>query len=107
MKYPPNYRNCLKLQEAAITGAARLSEDIEATSDIELRARASQSLASLCRAFDTLENRKRIIRMKPLPKSIDVKDMHKGRRRAEPSLESSFTEEAEPTQAAVAGGEAG
>jgi hypothetical protein len=29
-------------------------------------------LASLAKAFDTMEERKRILRMKPLPKAIDV-----------------------------------
>lgn len=38
-----------------------------------------KDLAALTRAWDDLENRKRILRMKPLPKSIDVTPKEKPR----------------------------
>lgn len=47
-----------------------MKEDVLAYDNPSLRARIGSSLAQLVRSFDTLEERKRILRGRPLPGSL-------------------------------------
>lgn len=60
----------LQLQSIAMEASALLSKDLLETKDKMLRTRQAASIASLVKAFDTLEDRKRILRGKPMPGSL-------------------------------------
>jgi len=59
MRWTPQYHSCCKLQNKILAMAD--AKDISPT-----------QMASLVTSYDRLEERKRILRMKPLPKAIDV-----------------------------------
>lgn len=52
--------------------AAKLKEDATQVEDPETRARVASGIAACYRAWCDLEERKRVLKMKPLPKSVDV-----------------------------------
>lgn len=60
----------LRLQQLAMQSAETLAQDLADTKDKELRAKQSQALSSIIKAFDTLEDRKRILNGKPMPGSL-------------------------------------
>ena len=63
-------RQVLQLQQATFDTALALKGDAIASGDANLRARIGSSLAQLARSWDTLEDRKRILRGRPLPGSF-------------------------------------
>jgi hypothetical protein len=63
-------RQVLQLQQAAFETVQLLKADAATAEDPELRARIGSSMAQLLRAWDIGENRKRILRGKPLPGSF-------------------------------------
>jgi hypothetical protein len=69
----PGYRNSLQqvllIQEVITEAVSGLRIDLK-TSNAETRARSSSALASLAKGWDCLEDRKRIIRGKPMPGSL-------------------------------------
>lgn len=62
-----SYRNCLEIQ--------RLLVD-------DIRQASPKERPALVKAFDTILERKRILRMKPLPKAVDVTQMPRRMRAA-------------------------
>jgi hypothetical protein len=64
MMYPPNYHKCLKLQEALYN-------------DVLNPETTPAARAQLARAWECLEERKRIIRKIPKPKDVDVSHLQK------------------------------
>ena len=63
-------RQVLQLQQAAFDTTLLLKEDVLGSQDATLRARIGSSIAQLVRSWDTLEDRKRILRGRPLPGSF-------------------------------------
>jgi hypothetical protein len=63
-------RQVLQLQQATFDTILLLKEDAVRSEDAALRARIGSSLAQLVRSFDTLEDRKRVLRNRPLPGSF-------------------------------------
>jgi hypothetical protein len=63
-------RQVLQLQQATYDTALALKEDVVRSEDVALRARTASSIAQLARSWDTLENRKRVLRGRPLPGSL-------------------------------------
>jgi hypothetical protein len=63
-------RQVLHLQQATYDTILLLKEDVVRPEDAALRARIGSSLAQLFRSFDTLEDRKRVLRNRPLPGSL-------------------------------------
>lgn len=68
-RWTPQYHSCCKLQNKILA----MTEDKKIT---------PTQMASLVTAYDKLEERKRILRMKPLPKAQDVAPREKPRPRA-------------------------
>lgn len=60
----------LELQALAMKTANTLSKDLQFTPDKELRTKQAQALAAVIRAYDTIEERKRILKGKPMPGSL-------------------------------------
>jgi hypothetical protein len=58
------------MQDVAHSTLQTLSNDLTETKDKALRAKLALGIASLCKAFDTLEDRKRILHGKPMPGSL-------------------------------------
>src|SRR3974390_1244835 len=63
-------RQVLDMQQAMYKTALLLEKDALECSDREERARVASALANLAKGWDALENRKRILRGKPLPGSL-------------------------------------
>jgi hypothetical protein len=63
-------RQLLHLQQATYDTIFSLREDVVQCEDANLRARLGSSIAQLARGWDTLEERKRILRGRPLPGSL-------------------------------------
>jgi hypothetical protein len=63
-------RNVLQLQDALAETMFLLGQDAAHSADASLRARIGSSIAQLARSWDTLENRKRVLRGRPLPGSF-------------------------------------
>jgi hypothetical protein len=63
-------RQVLQLQQATYDTTLALKEDVVRSEDVALRARTASSIAQLARSWDTLENRKRVLRGRPLPGSL-------------------------------------
>jgi hypothetical protein len=83
----PGRRNSLRqvvdLQERAYQVAVRLSEDcLKDGLDSERRAKSATAMGNLIKAWDSAEDRKRIIRGKPLPGSLRPSSEKKPRRAA-------------------------
>jgi hypothetical protein len=86
----PGRRNSLKqvidLQNAAYDCAMRLREDaLRDGLDSERRAKTATALGNLIKAWDSAEDRKRIIRGKPLPGSLRPSTEKKRSSRALPA----------------------
>lgn len=82
MRWSPNYHHACRMQDKILKmiGVDRLWH----IGDEELPSKGKKDLtpgqlATLVKAWDTLEERKRIIRMKPAPKAIDVTPKVKAR----------------------------
>lgn len=58
------------MQDVAHDALQTLGSDLKETKDKALRAKIAQSMSALCKAFDTLEDRKRILNGKPMPGSL-------------------------------------
>lgn len=58
------------MQDVAHSALTTLSQDLTDTKDKALRAKLALGISSLCKAFDTLEDRKRIMSGKPMPGSL-------------------------------------
>jgi hypothetical protein len=63
-------RQVLQLQQATFDTVLTLKEDVVRSEDVALRARTASSIARLARSWDTFENRKRVLRGRPLPDSL-------------------------------------
>jgi len=63
-------RQALHLQSLALKSAETLSADLQETKDKELRTKQAQALSAVIRAYDALEDRKRILSGKPMPGSL-------------------------------------
>ncbi len=61
------YAQASELQQKLADAVNRCHEDMTATQDRELRSRIGACLASMVRGWDILEERKRILRGRPLP----------------------------------------
>jgi hypothetical protein len=59
-----------QMQDVAHSTLQTLSQDLTETKDKALRAKLALGIASLCKAFDTLEDRKRILHGRPMPGSL-------------------------------------
>lgn len=59
-----------QMQDVAHSTLQTLSNDLNQTQDKALRAKLALGIASLCKAFDTLEDRKRILHGRPMPGSL-------------------------------------
>ena len=71
-RYQPNYYIACRLQERLLNTIGvepQTKKRIDPSLKTKLR---PGELASLVKSWDLLEDRKRVLRMKPLPKSIDV-----------------------------------
>jgi hypothetical protein len=85
MRNTPNYHTACKLQDKILdmAGVVRQSRwnksKIAAPEGIDLN---PAQLSALVGAWDRLEERKRILRMKPMPKPVDVTEHGASRRRA-------------------------
>lgn len=93
----------LRLQQLALQSAETLAQDLSETKDKELRAKQSQALSSIIKAFDTLEDRKRILNGKPMPGSLRPEAKPKKRPRSYGQLrvvEADNIAESMPTSAA-------
>lgn len=76
MRWTPNYHVACKLQDKilesiGITRKARGGRPQLLDVDKPMPMKPSD-LSSLIKAWDTLEDRKRVLRMKPLPRAVDV-----------------------------------
>jgi hypothetical protein len=71
-----------QMQDVAHSTLQTLSNDLTETKDKALRAKLALGIASLCKAFDTLEDRKRILHGKPMPGSLRPDAEPKKMRRA-------------------------
>lgn len=71
MRWTPNYHTACKLQDKILEtiGVARVRGKVMPAPGVPLK---PSDLSSLIKAWDTLEERKRVLRMKPAPKAIDV-----------------------------------
>ena len=81
MRYQPNYYLACRIQDK-ILNMMGVKPQNKNHHDPEAQIKLSAGeLASLTKAFDTLEERKRILRMKGLPKAIDAdrKEKHPAR----------------------------
>ena len=72
MRYQPNYYLSCRIQDKilnmiGVKPQSKKNWEPDAKRDLK-----PGELATLAKAFDTLEERKRIIRMKGLPKAVDV-----------------------------------
>lgn len=69
----PGYRNSLvqvlRLQELSFNTAELLAADVASVEDKVRRAKIAQSFSQVVKGWETLEDRKRIIRGQPLPGS--------------------------------------
>jgi hypothetical protein len=63
-------RQVLDMQQAMYKTALLLEKDALGCTDGEARARVASALANLAKGWDALENRKRILRGRPLPGSL-------------------------------------
>lgn len=63
-------RQLLQVQQVAFRSILALEEDLVRSEDVALRARTGSSIAQLARSWDALEDRKRILRGRPLPGSL-------------------------------------
>lgn len=70
------------MQDVAHSTLQTLSNDLTETKDKALRAKLALGIASLCKAFDTLEDRKRILHGRPMPGSLRPDAEPKKQRRA-------------------------
>ncbi len=88
----------LRLQQLAMTSAETIGKDLQETKDKELRAKQAQALSSIIKAFDTLEDRKRILKGKPMPGSLrpEAKQKRKSQKHASPIEIVEFKEQGEP-----------
>lgn len=86
-RYQPNYHVACRLQDR-ILNVIGVKPQLASHIDESVRNKKLNpaQLSSLVNAWDKLEDRKRILRMKPLPKAQDVAPKEKPRPRA------SFTE---------------
>lgn len=66
-KRPRSYLQALAVQERIITVIGLCADDAAQTNDRELRSRIGGAIAAMVRGWDILEERKRILRNKPLP----------------------------------------
>jgi hypothetical protein len=71
-----------QMQDVAHSTLQTLSNDLTETKDKALRAKLALGIASLCKAFDTLEDRKRILHGRPMPGSLRPDAEPKKQRRA-------------------------
>jgi hypothetical protein len=74
-------RQVLQLQQAAYETILVLKGDVVRSEDSTLRARLGSAIAQLAKGWDTLENRKRILRGRPLPGSLKPENEKSKRRR--------------------------
>jgi hypothetical protein len=83
MRYQPNYHIACRIQDR-ILNAMGVQTQLKHHVKPELAARdlTPTQLAALASAWDKLEDRKRIIRMKPLPKAQDVTPQKRERKAA-------------------------
>lgn len=61
---------CLDMQECVYSTALLLKDDCVESTEREERARCASALASLCKAWEAMDDRRRILRGKPLPGSL-------------------------------------
>ena len=100
-KIKPGRRNSLKqslaLQEATFKTCMELREDTQslAAEDKSGRVRIASALAGLVKAWDILEDRKRVLRNRPLPGSLRP-DPIKKQKQAKPSLAPISQQDLEP-----------
>src|SRR3974390_2048968 len=73
-------RQVLDMQQAMYKTALLLEKDALECTDREERARVASALANLAKGWDSLENRKRIIRNRGLPKSVEASNAKPKRR---------------------------
>ena len=66
-KRAASYSQATALQAKLATAVHECSEDLMSCTDRELRSRIGSALASMVRGWDILEERKRILRGRPLP----------------------------------------
>lgn len=72
MRYAPNYYIACRLQERLLNTIG-VDPQTKKRVDPSLKAELKPGeLASLVKSWDLLEDRKRVLRMKPLPKAMDV-----------------------------------
>jgi hypothetical protein len=64
-------KQVVELQRILFDAAHLLMTDMGAETDRERRARIAASIAQVTRSFDTLENRKRILRGRGVPKTVE------------------------------------
>ena len=76
-------RQVLQLQDALYDSALSLRAILQGEADNDLRARVASALAQLTRSWDTLENRKRILRGRGLPKPVEPANKPKFKERVE------------------------
>ncbi len=69
-----------------------IAQDLQSEPDRQMRARIASGLAALSRAWCDVTERHRILRMKPLPKSVDVEKLKADKRARRPKSKA-FTEE--------------
>lgn len=60
----------LNMQDAVYETCMMLRDDMCESTDKEERARIASAIASTCKGWDSLEDRKRVIRGQPLPGSL-------------------------------------
>jgi len=66
-KRPQSYTQAIELQAKLADAVGLCREDMNGCLDREVRARIGSALASMVRGWDILEERKRILRGRPLP----------------------------------------
>ena len=66
-KRPASYAQAAQMQGKLADAVSLCREDMNACVDPEVRARIGSALASMVRGWDILEERKRILRGRPLP----------------------------------------
>ena len=66
-KRPKSYTQAALLQDKLADAVSLCRDDMDGCDDREVRARIGSALASMVRGWDILEERKRILRGRPLP----------------------------------------
>lgn len=82
MIYPPQYHTACQIQRKILAAMGldllqrnQVPKSTEEGKKVKLK---PSELCSLTAAWDKIEERKRILRMKPLPKAIEVKEKVRG-----------------------------